>query len=219
MPNFTYNRDIPDAPNNPSNDQGPMKVNTNSTDDLINEDHYSFNDTNGGLHKQVRLVDLLSIPGSLVSGEGTLYTKLATSTGVSQESNLFYSPDASGNEYQLTRTITASFSSLFAGNVQNYNGVGVNFFGGWTFLPGGLLFQYGALSVNPMTSTGSITFPVTFSAQPFNIQLTIASKNGGTSTSRTLSVQSGTISSTGFSWNIESSTSDYRGFFWTAIGK
>jgi hypothetical protein len=50
MPNFVYNRDIPDAPNNPSDDQPDMKDNTNSTDDLIDEDHYSFNDNNGGLH-------------------------------------------------------------------------------------------------------------------------------------------------------------------------
>lgn len=51
--NLPYNINIPDAPNNPSNDQPLMKDNTNSTNTLIGVDHYSFNDDLGGNHKQV----------------------------------------------------------------------------------------------------------------------------------------------------------------------
>jgi len=48
-----YNRDIPDAPNNPSNDQPKMKENFNNIDTLLAVDHVSFNATNGGFHKQI----------------------------------------------------------------------------------------------------------------------------------------------------------------------
>lgn len=56
MPNFTYTRSIPAASHNPSVDQPDMQINTNSTDDLIAVDHFSFNDNDGGLHKKVSLV-------------------------------------------------------------------------------------------------------------------------------------------------------------------
>jgi len=47
-----YNRDIPDAPNNPSVDQPKMKENTNSVYDIIDIDHITFEANNGGTHKQ-----------------------------------------------------------------------------------------------------------------------------------------------------------------------
>ncbi len=53
MPSFTYTRDRPDGPNNPSVDQPVMKVNTNSIDDILAVDHVSFNTAGGGEHEQV----------------------------------------------------------------------------------------------------------------------------------------------------------------------
>lgn len=221
MPNFTYNRDIPDGPNNPSNDQPPMKVNTNAIDDLINVDHYSFNDNNGGLHKQVQLVDLTLIPAGLGANTGTLYTKLATSSGISQESDIFYSPDATSNEYQLTRTITGNFASFSALGAFGTVTAGYTMTAGWTFLPGGMLFQYGnvtrAAGISP--STIVVTFPVTFSTSNIVVSITAISRIGGTSSTDTASLQSGTLSSSGFTCNFTSSTSAYVGFTWTAIGK
>lgn len=224
MPNFTYNRDIPDSPNNPSNDQPPMKINTNSTDDLINEDHYSFNDSNGGLHKQARIITRLAIPSSLASGMGTLYTKLATSTGVSTESNVFFTPDNSGNEYQLTRAITGNFASFSQLGAFGTVTAGYTMTSGWTFLPGGpggMLYQYASVTraagISP--STIVVTFPVTFSTSNIVVTITPISRIGGTSSTDTASLQSGTLSTTGFTCNFTSSTSAYVGFTWTAIGK
>lgn len=64
MPNFTYTTDIPDGPNNPSFDQPKMKTNTNSTDSIIEVDHYSFNDNLGGYHKIVDFVNQGVIPAT-----------------------------------------------------------------------------------------------------------------------------------------------------------
>lgn len=127
MPVITYNLGIPDAPNNPSDDQPLMKTNTNSINQWNDVDHYTFSNSNAGKHKQVQMpVGIL--PVGLVPSEGTLYTKTANS-----ESALFYTPDASGNEYRMTRTVTASFATF---------GIATN---GWTFLPGGLLLKYGVI--------------------------------------------------------------------------
>jgi len=182
MTNYTYKRNIPASQNNPSNDQGPMRTNTNSIDSLIAEDHYSFGVTNGGLHKQVRLVDLLSVPSGIAAGMGTLYTKLATSTTPSNESNLFFVPDTGDpvpgptRQYQLTRTITAEYSK-FGTNLTYGSPSNTNRKGGWTFLPGGLLLQYGTFKHTSATTT-IIAFPIAFT-QVYSITTGGQIDNGG----------------------------------------
>lgn len=75
MPNnFTYNRNVPDGPNNPSDDQPDMEENTNNIDDLLAVDHVSFNTNKGGIHKWVRMPDQISnLPVSQGDGDGVLY--------------------------------------------------------------------------------------------------------------------------------------------------
>lgn len=52
---ISYNRDIPDGPNNPSNDQPKMKTNTNSIDDWTAIDHVRFSNSPAGNHLQMHL--------------------------------------------------------------------------------------------------------------------------------------------------------------------
>lgn len=153
MPSINYNLNIPDGPNNPSNDQPDMKENTNSINQWTAVDHYQFSDNTAGKHKQSRYVTS-TMPAGLVNGEGTLYTK--SSTG----SQLFYSPDNTGREYQMTRTIEASWAT-FGVNT----GAGSS---GWSFLPGGLILQWGVASGG---SPANITFPVTYTTGVFSITL------------------------------------------------
>jgi hypothetical protein len=63
---FNYTIDIPAAGNNPSNDQGPMQVNTNSIANILNIDHVGFNAANGGTHLQTSFANFVSpilLPG------------------------------------------------------------------------------------------------------------------------------------------------------------
>lgn len=170
MPDFTYTRDIPFASDTPAEDQPDMQNNTNSIDSLIAVDHISFgtSDGTGGYHKQSQYHATVAKPTGLIAGNGTVYSK--TAGGASE---IFFSPDASGNEYQLTKSISASYA-LFA-TYTTYSGV--LFHGGWTFLPGGLLFQYGL--VDAVGAGTDIPFPVTFSAVPYNIQVCAARTNSG----------------------------------------
>ncbi len=100
MPLFTYERDIPDAPNNPSADQPDMKINTNSIDSLIGVDHYSFNQNLGGLHKQSVYQERTPIPSTIPTtavDQGAVYTKESNGT-----TNLFFRAESNGQEIQLT---------------------------------------------------------------------------------------------------------------------
>lgn len=203
MPFFDYNRDIPDGPHNPSTDQPDMKVNTNSTDDIIDVDHYSFQQNNGGLHKQVTMPILSVIPPGRPASSGTLYTK----TG----SQLYYTPDASAFEVQMTRAQVAN-SGTFANNTNYATNANGTFNGGWTFLPGGLLLQYGTITTPKDSSTGTATFPIAFTGTPFSITISI-SRVPFSSSSQFFYV--GALSNTGFTF---SNTTNTNTIYWMALG-
>lgn len=85
---FTYNRDIPDGPNNPSNDQPKMQVNTNSIDDLLAIDHVSFNVTTApnGTHLQTTFSSK-NAAGAQIDPQSVLYTGNGTASTVAE---MFY---------------------------------------------------------------------------------------------------------------------------------
>jgi hypothetical protein len=172
--NLNYINNIPLSNNDPSVDQPNMQTNTNSIAAWVTQDHYGFNDNRGGIHKQVRLNSLSSIPPGLTGNVGTLYSK-SVNTSVANEPTVFYSPSTTGNEYQITRTITGEFT-LFGTNTQYLSPIDLSAKGGWTFLPGGMLFQYGFYSV-VMSPTASainiaIPFPLQFTNVPYSITAT-----------------------------------------------
>src|SRR5258708_1657417 len=147
MPNFTYNRNLPDSPNNPSVDQPTMKVNTNSNDDLLNVDHFSYNDNNGGLHKQLTMINQTT-PGFPNGGNGLLFA------GVN-----------SANSWPHWQ------NSL--GTVVLVNGVPSAVALGYTYLAGGILMNWGRTTTTGTTTT--VTFGKAFQAAstPFSIVLTV----------------------------------------------
>lgn len=120
MPNFTYTRDIPDGPHNPSVDQPDMKTNNNSIDDIIEIDHYSFNDNLGGYHKQVDLVNKAS-PYLTPAGVGSVLL-------------------SDFNEWIFTN------ASLSPAGIQMTSSAAppVNLTRGSSFLPGGIVIQWGS---------------------------------------------------------------------------
>ena len=53
MTNFPFDDGIPAANNNPSNDQPNLLINNQSTNGILNEDHISFEQDNGGTHRKM----------------------------------------------------------------------------------------------------------------------------------------------------------------------
>lgn len=205
--NLSYNLNIPFQSNKPSVDQPDMLTNTNSIGSWVGIDHYGFGSNTGGQHQACTLIAQAALPGARTSGMGTLYTKQ-----ISSRSQLFYSPDTTTNEFQLTRCISTSFS-LFSTNVNNYGGAGVAFTGGYTFLPGGMLLQYGFSATT--TNNTIIKFPAQFTNTPYSIQLTGQVDDN---TTIRLSVKTGSESNTQFQINTNSAGSHFTGVYWIAIG-
>lgn len=209
MPLYIYTTNIPDANNDPSVDQGPMEVNTNSINSLIAEDHYGFNDASGGLHAKVRLPVLGAIPTGTGASIGTLYTKTAG------ESEVFFTPDVTANEYQLTRTITASFAKFGTNTALPGPTVGT---GGWTFLPGGLLLQWGLVNTIAASGTATtVTFPISFTGIPFSITIGSITAEGNSPGANNQFVKDGTVSTSQFQI-VNSSGSSARKIYYMAIG-
>lgn len=200
MPFFTFTTTVPAANNAPASDQPLMQVNNASTNSIINVDHYTFNNNSGGLHKQVTM-PVESIPASAV-GQAVLYANTAG------QSQLFATTDNGGNAYQLSRFIDANFVSF--GQSINYAPPVANQNGGWTFLPGGLLLQYGS-----MLSTGSntvVVFPIPFTTALYS--LTYSFKQTAAN-ANTYGFQN--ESTTGFTFTKGTSAAGSK-FFWMAIG-
>lgn len=143
MTNYTYTRDIPNAPNDPSRDQPIMKENTNSADSIWDVDHFGFNDNNGGLHSQCTIKEqgvYPSIPATAAVTFGTLYTQVGPAPIAGE---LFYVRGAGPAGIRMTGPYTPSAAVT-----------------GYTFLPGGMLLQWG--KAGSKSNGNSISFPIAF---------------------------------------------------------
>ena len=194
---MSYDPNIPQASDDPSVSQGEILQNFQTIGSNFGVNHVALGAvSNPGKHKFVEMPNQSVIPGSLISGEGTLYTK-----AVSTISQAFWTPDNSGNEYQMTRNIAADFASF--GGVSNP---------GWTFLPGGLLLQYGFVATPG--NSGTVNLPTAFTNATYAV--TFGFERAAGSSEHAFWVRTGTRGTTSFSYN--SDTSGSVNMFWMAIG-
>jgi len=220
LPTIPFNSGIPFAPNDPSADQPLMLQNNISDAAMWVTDHIAFNVSGSGYHQQVRMPQETIPP--VIKNFGGLYVNAALAI-VKSASNLFFTNDGFGDEYQLTRTNHTNYATF--GTYTNYPGSPtVNQFGGWTFLPGGtlptvpafgtitsgtgaLFLLYGtALSVGSSTP---VTWPFLLPNGVFSITTTLQS---GSNTYGAISIGASgfTFSSTGLAAGVR--------FYWQAIG-
>ena len=158
----TFNPLVPTGLVNLSTDYKNLQNNFQQLDTSFGKNHVKFSVTaNNGKHTFIQMPTLgsePSLPPGLTSGDGTVFTN---TTG---EVNLFYTQGAAGNIYQMTRTSDASFASFATENP------------GWTFLPGGLLLQYGfAATVGTGVPNSTFNFPRQFTTGVYSATATILS--------------------------------------------
>ncbi len=211
-----FNNNIPQPGDFISDSQGDLLTNNKALDEVYDRNHYAFSTLAGstrGKHRFVELTNqptLITIPPTpaLANLTGTVYTK---TTGAAGTSNLFYTNDDSGREYQLTNVVSNASAAvafpLLATNTALASG-----FGGWTWLGQGLIIQYG--SVTPPASL-IITFPVAFTSAPFSIVVTYA---GNSSTNRVYLDSAFVVTTTQFKVILENGSGSVSKFFWQAIG-
>ena len=112
------------------------------------------------------------------------------------------------------KLLTAGDISLATfGTNTNYPTIVAGQDGGWTFLPGGLLLQYGKFTT--ATVSGVVFFPIKFSSAPYSITTTGVFGAGGTNPT-TYEIQGSLITDEKFGWAKFGATD--LGFFWQAIG-
>lgn len=132
----------------------------------VDQNHVDFDLSGAGKHNVIQMPVTGSIPvnpippGGLVAGDANVYSKTANAA-----SQIFFSPDASGNEYQLTRAIAANFATFGIAN------------NGWTFLPGGLIMKYGTFLLVPSSFTTFTPPGPAFTNIPTSIVLTVNSSS------------------------------------------
>jgi len=118
--------------------------------------HVAYDETGEGKHKFMQMpesgadFDNNDSAPSTAANEGALYTKEADSV-----TNLFFRQESDGAEIQLT-------SSQGATNANP----------GTTFLPGGLLMQFGSFTGASKADT-TVTFNVPFGTAPYSVVVTM----------------------------------------------
>lgn len=219
---FTFNAAIPQASDFIDDSQGDLLNNNIAINGIFARNHVPMIDvTNGqGRHTFVEMTNSSGIPapaGSLQDKSGTLYTKRASSV-----SDLFYSNDNSTNQYQLSNVVKTSDNNRFPyfGTNTSLTAVPVSGKGngGWTFLPGGLVMQYGLVVLAEFTSnTCAVVFPIPFSGVPYCCQVTA---NTGNAPLGDIFVSSSTPTATGVNVNRKSggSGSGVTNVWWMVIG-
>lgn len=215
MPNTLT--DAPQASHILANDQPLMEANNLFYVNTLGKDHQiALGDNDGasfeGRHKQVCYNNRHgNAPILSMIGDGTNALTYA------DNGNLFLDSATLAGPYQLT-TVNASLSaSLFGafGNTSTttpVNGAVQCNNAGWSFLPGGLIFQYGT-NPTPGNGTFSINFPVTFPTKCSQLFIT-----GLRNSSNVDQIYQVSKSQGSFSYRTTTSNVGFTSFDWFAIG-
>ena len=146
---MTYDPNIPQATDEPSQSQPQILTNFNQANALFGANHNPFDFVtvaDRGKHTNVLFTQQAGDPATGLT-EVAVYNKV-----IGGNNRLFFRQDNNGNVFQLTGTTPV------VGNP------------GRTFLAGGLLMQWNTANVNPGVNT--INFPIPFSAPVLSVMVT-----------------------------------------------
>lgn len=195
---MTYNPNVPQATDLISVSQGDLLTNFQQIGTVFDVDHVALDNAtsaNRGKHDKSTYVEQASDP-TTSANEVAVYSK----DNGSGASDLYLRRESNGNVIRMSSgTPTAS---------QN----------GYSFLPGGILIQWGRSTIAGSASTQAITFPTAFSGTAYVVDVTPYASPITGSSPREIGASS--ITSTGFT--AESFNGSVPGggvpFGWIAIG-
>lgn len=198
---MTYNSNVPQTGQTLGNTRVPINTNFARIYTVFGNNHITFNESGEGKHKFLQMPDQASAPVTAANEVG-FYSKAVS--GISQ---LFFRGENNGTEYQLTKGTSGvdPNAATFATNTAYV----ANHTGGWTFLPGGLIFQYGErLSLSSGNNT--VTFPRAFPTAVFSVITTMDRNSNNVD-----ALYAHTLTVTDFQMR---NTSSGNAGFWYAIG-
>lgn len=154
---MSYNPDIPQANDDPSQSQGQILSNFQTLNTFLSVNHVPLNDGDQGKHANVVMPEQSADPAT-AANESALYCKE-------------FDVDGMG-----TLVSTLFFRNEGSGDVTTFGGPSLRASSGYTYIPGGLLVQWNTVTV---TSNNNVAFPITFGAAPYyvNFIVTGASPN------------------------------------------
>ncbi|SRR5258706_4072890 len=181
-----------------------IRNNLDGTFQTLGIDHVNNNGQPGGkpagYHTVIHSVPQGSNPAP-VAGYGQLFSKTINSFTTDQA--LFWETGA-GLIQQLTVNLTPSPAA-----------------NGYTFLPGGLILQWGKIN-STASSFQTLTFATSNIAFPnncFGIWTQVYGNSGTPATSTgNVEIRQSTLTRTTFQWAFVTSSSQYTGFYWWALG-
>lgn len=180
----TYTANIPVVGQSLGNSRPTINSNFSAIQTTFDANHVDFNSPNPGFHTHVDLLEQGSDPNPPIDA-CSHYSKAVA--GVTE---WFFQRENSGAVIQMSKgTPTVSAN-------------------GYTFLPGGVLFQWGTATAS--IGSASVTFPLTFPGALFSI--TIGVVGGSNSASGVVIFASSTA---GFTASTQVSN---RQFYWMALG-
>jgi len=204
---MTYTLDMPSEEINGIQAEPLFRGNFGALNTYLGVNHIPLNKRNGGKHNFVQMPGT-SQPTVTDKTQGLLYVS-TTNT------RLTYVPGDTGNRYRLTSTDMANFATF--GNVTEYLPTR---FGGWTFLPGEILLQYGYIDAPNIGAGGTVLFPKEFVSKMLSIQFGFMIQ----ASLRTINfsiASDGTNDKTQFTYNYSETTDqpfDVDRFYWIATG-
>ncbi len=193
---MSYTLDIPNAPNNPSQDQPLMKANTNAINTLLAVDHVPFNFGTSGYHNVIHQT-VQSLDPVTIAGVNQVYAKNITPTST------------------VTTTDTQLFTKTGLGVISQLTGR-LDGAEGYVWI-GGILVQWG----NANFPSSSITFKdrvpgaIDFPNNIFAVYVSFKNTSG-TAVNATIGVRNPLT--TGFTVSTTGASASWSGYYWLAIG-
>lgn len=205
----SYQPGIPTGTVNLDVDYQNIQNNFQQLDTTFGQNHVTFSNgtPQNGYHTKVALTPMAT--PAAIAGYGQLFSN--TVTDVNNDTALFWL--TGGNRLiKLTENIVP----VASGN-------------GYSFLPGGLIVQWGR-KITPLTggSGGTITFAtesgtdnIAFPNNCFAVWTNLIYVSGNLPTSdnaATIAIQNPGFGATSFTWRCQTPSNRYTGFFWMALG-
>jgi hypothetical protein len=156
---MTFTPDMPITGDTLGSTRDRIRGNFQETAAVFAINHVAFNNTGKGKHPFLQMPEQSAAPTTLVN-EGGFYCKQATNPA---ETNMFFRGESNGKEYQIT-------------SADQTNNANFGTFPGWSFLPGGLVIQYG--SQNSIGNSITVVFPKAFKATTVPIVTFVATDQG-----------------------------------------
>lgn len=143
---------------------------------FVETNHYTFSNPLAGNHKWVLYGRQTgTFPDTSSPSALTIATYAAADTSTTPKTQLWFQPE---NDATGAKAIQLTAGDVTNAKFSTNTAYVVNRKGGWTFLPGGMILQYGTLTDASMPSTGSVTFPIDFRAVPYSLTFGISRPSG-----------------------------------------